>query len=80
MVDANTANILIAATQALPAILSGIKALHATANPGAEPLTDAQALAALQQAVRESLAKDDVLVSRIASSADLGIVTGSTGD
>ncbi len=57
--DTNAASIINTALGALPSILALVKASHATANPGAPPLTDEQVTAALRDAVTQSLAKDD---------------------
>lgn len=70
--------IVTAAITALPSILSIIRESHAQANPDASPLTDAQAKAALRDAVVLSLARDAEL--RTASASDLGHYTGSTGE
>lgn len=50
--------ILNVAIGALPSILALIKSSHAAQNPGAAPLTDADAFAALAFAVASSAAKD----------------------
>lgn len=75
VVDTNTAGIVTAAFAALPSIIGAIRAEHAAANPDAPPLTEAQALAALQAAVRASLAKDAQLRQSAA-----GVVTDATGE
>ncbi len=71
-----------AAVTALPAVLELIQSLHAHQNPDAPPLTKEQAAALLQEAVAQSLAKDAQLRggASIASAADLGVSTGSTGE
>jgi hypothetical protein len=71
--DPNTVNLM---TAAIPAVIEIVKLFHAHANPGADPLTEEQALAALHQAVGASLAKDEA----IASAASLGVHAGSTGE
>ncbi len=45
--------------QQLPTLVDLIKSRHAAVNPSAAPLTDAEVLAALQQAIASSIAKDD---------------------
>ena len=47
------------AIQALPGILALIRANHAQQNPGEPPLTDADVLKALDDAVTQSVAKDE---------------------
>jgi hypothetical protein len=47
----------------LPVVIGMIKGLHAAADPNAPPPTDAEVLAALQQAVASSIAKDDQWLS-----------------
>lgn len=44
----------------LPGIIALIKGNHASANPGAPPLTDEQVKAGLLQAIGSSLAKDEL--------------------
>jgi hypothetical protein len=44
----------------IPGIIAMVKANHAATDPTAPPPTDADVLAALQQAVASSIAKDDL--------------------
>jgi hypothetical protein len=74
----NLATVITAGVSGLVEIL---KATHSAANPGAAPLTEAQALEQLQAAVAASLAKDQALRSSApASASQLGNPTGSTGE
>lgn len=75
--DQNTANVAIAA---IPAIVELVKLFHAHAHPDDPPLTSEQALVQLQQAVIESLRKDDAIDAKIASAGELGVHAGSTGE
>lgn len=55
-----TADLLVrAAIEALPNVVSGIKAVFARTNPDAAPPSDADVIAALNGAYSRSLAKDD---------------------
>jgi hypothetical protein len=43
----------------LPSIIELVKSFHASANPGAPPVTDADVIAALHSAVATSIATDE---------------------
>lgn len=49
--------------QQVPGIIQSVKDHHATVNPTLPPLTDAEAMAILRQALDVSEAKDDVYLS-----------------
>jgi hypothetical protein len=56
----------------LPVVIGMIKGLHAQADPNAPPVTDAEVLAALQQAVASSIAKDDQWLQAHPQGPDIG--------
>lgn len=78
--DAVTGNVITAAISALPSILALLKSSHAADNPGAAPITDSQALAALQAAVQASIARDEELKKIPATAAALGVHDGGNGE
>lgn len=48
--------------QAIPEVIQMIKDRYAQADPSAQPLTDAEVVAALHDWVRETVAKDDAIL------------------
>ncbi len=78
----STVGILNSALNALPAILALIHAEHAKANPDAAPLTDAQVIAALHDAVASVVAKGDAWKLAHPQNGDVSgpVPAGSIGD
>jgi hypothetical protein len=56
----------------IPGIIAMIKTNHAASDPNAPPVTDADVLAALQQAVASSIARDDQWLQAHPQGPDIG--------
>jgi hypothetical protein len=71
-------SIAVTAINALPGILALIRANHAQANPDGPPLTDADVIKGLQDAVTSSVAKDEAWKAAHPVSADKPNGTGTS--